>query len=123
MTLANFRSDDQRRRRRALDVLVAVVRANDAVFETRRRGEGGRGRSKHFFVPFFSEKSEECLVQFFSFLLTKMSYVVFYKRLYAFDLSLKNETDVTASFVVSRRRRLVRRGYNVTFFFVFLSVF
>ena len=57
-----------------------------------------------------------------------MSYVVFYKRLYAFSLSLKNETDVTArarsaSLVVSRRRRLVRRGYNVTFFFVFLSVF
>jgi hypothetical protein len=58
LTLADFRSDDQRRRRRTLlllfDVLAVVVRAN-AVFETRRRSEGGRGRRKHF-VPFFSEK-------------------------------------------------------------------
>jgi hypothetical protein len=59
LTLADFRSDDQRRRRRRtllllFDVLAVVVRAN-AVFETRRRSEGGRGRRKHF-VPFFSEK-------------------------------------------------------------------
>jgi hypothetical protein len=56
LTLADFRSDDQRRRRTLLlfDVLAVVVRAN-AVFETRRRSEGGRGRCKHF-VPFFSEK-------------------------------------------------------------------
>jgi hypothetical protein len=65
LTLANFRSDDQRRRR-TFDVLVAVVRANDAVFETRRRGEGGRGRSKHVFVPFSSEKSEDIFSLFYN---------------------------------------------------------
>jgi hypothetical protein len=66
LTLANFRSDDQRRRR-TFDVLVAVVRANnDAVFETRRRGEGGRGRCKHVFVPFSSEKSEDIFSLFYN---------------------------------------------------------
>ena len=36
-----------------------------------------------------------------------MSYVVFYKRLCAFSLSLKNETDVTARALCEPRRRLV----------------
>jgi hypothetical protein len=44
---------------------------------------------------------------FFLFSTTKMSYVVFYKRLCAFSLSLKNETDVTARALCELRRRLV----------------
>jgi hypothetical protein len=58
LTLADFRSDDQRRRTLLLfHVLAVVVRAN-AVFETRRRSEGGRGRCKHF-VPFLKSEARK----------------------------------------------------------------
>jgi len=121
LTLADFRSDDQRRRRTLLlfDVLAVVVRAN-AVFETRRRSEGGRGRRKHF-VPFFSEKVKRNV--WYNSLFSKMSW--YFTRGYTFTLYITKERNGHHRYALSAslvsRRLLVRHGHNVTFF-VFLSL-